>query len=180
MNLTLGQEQLSGKADILDDKQKEQTFSIGEVSNMFSIPISTLRYYDKEGLFPGLTKTASGIRQFTGRDIESLRLIECLKRAGMEIRDIKEFMQWCAQGPSTYMQRKEMLLRQKETVEKELARMQQVLDMIRYKCWYYDTAIANGNEDFLKTITPEDMPEEISAAWHNAHKSLGHKPDAFL
>lgn len=87
----------------------------------------------------------------------------------MEIRDIKEFMQWCAQGPSTYVQRKEMLLKQKATVERELARMHQVLDMIKYKCWYYDVAIANGNEDFLKTVTPEEMPAEIRAAWENAH-----------
>ena len=149
---------------------EEKTYGIGEVSRMFALPVSTLRYYDKEGLFPGLPKTASGIRQFRTRDIEALRLIECLKKAGMEIRDIKEFMQWCAQGPSTYAQRKEMLLRQKATVEKELGRMNQVLDMIRYKCWYYDVAIAHGNEEYLKTVTPEDMPEDIRTAWQNAHK----------
>lgn len=137
---------------------------------MFALPISTLRYYDKEGLFPGLLKTASGIRQFGEHDIEALRLIECLKKAGMEIRDIKEFMQWCEQGPTTFVQRKEMLLRQKATVERELERMHQVLDMIQYKCWYYDVAIARGSEDGLKAITPEDMPEEIRAAWQNAHR----------
>lgn len=136
---------------------------------MFSIPISTLRYYDKEGLFPGLVRTDSGVRQFRENDIEALRLIECLKKAGMEIRDIRKFMQWCSKGPSTYAQRKAMLLRQKETVEKELERMRQVLDMINYKCWYYDVALANGSEDFLRTVRPEDMPEEIFAAWQNAH-----------
>lgn len=154
----------------MEEKTEDKTCSIGEVSQMFGLPVSTLRYYDKEGLFPELTKTPAGIRQFGRRDIEALHLIECLKKAGMEIRDIREFMQWCAQGPSTYAQRKEMLLRQKAAVEKELARMQQVLDMIRYKCWYYDTAIAHGSEDYLKTITPEEMPADIRAAWKNAHR----------
>ena len=41
--------------------------------------------------------------------------------------------------------------------------------MITYKCWYYDTAIADGNEDRLKNLSPDDMPPEIKAAWINAH-----------
>ena len=52
-------------------------FTIGQVSDMFHIPISTLRYYDKEGLFPGLER-ASGIRRFGEAELEALRVIECL------------------------------------------------------------------------------------------------------
>ena len=53
---------------------------------MFNIPISTLRYYDKEGLFPDIQRR-SGIRIFSDREVEKLRMIECLKKTGMEIRD---------------------------------------------------------------------------------------------
>ncbi len=38
-------------------------YTIGQVSEMFDLPISTLRYYDKEGLFPDI-KRISGIRKF--------------------------------------------------------------------------------------------------------------------
>lgn len=76
-------------------------YSIGQVAEMFGLPISTLRYYDKQGLFPNMERV-SGIRKFGDTEIEALRVIECLKKAGMEIKDIRQFMDWCVEGPSTY------------------------------------------------------------------------------
>lgn len=67
---------------------------------MFHLPVSTLRYYDKEGLFPEMERV-SGIRRFGEREIEALRVIECLKKSGVEIKDIKVFMEWCREGSST-------------------------------------------------------------------------------
>lgn len=144
-------------------------YTIGQVSAQFGLPISTIRYYDKEGLFPGMQR-ASGIRKFDDREIESLRVIECLKRSGMEIKDIKQFMEWCAQGSETYVRRKELFLKQKEHVEAEIERMDRVLEMIKYKCWYYDQAILDGNEERLQTMQPEDMPEDIRRAYEIAHQ----------
>lgn len=72
-------------------------YTIGQVATMTGLSVSTLRYYDKEGLLPHLTRS-SGIRQFSDRDIETLRMVECLKKTGMEIRDIKQFTLWCTQG----------------------------------------------------------------------------------
>ena len=144
-------------------------YTIGQISKMFNLPISTLRYYDKEGLFPDIQRH-SGIRSFGEREVETLRMIECLKKTGMEIRDIKEFMHWCQQGATTYEKRRDMLLQRKNAVEAEIARMNQVLDMVKYKCWYYDQAIADGNEDRLCSMAPEDMPDEIRLAYENAQK----------
>lgn len=79
-------------------------YTIGQVSERFDLPVSTLRYYDKEGLFPNLTRT-SGARRFGEQELETLRVIECLKRSGLEIREIRQFMEWCAQGSDTYPQR---------------------------------------------------------------------------
>ncbi len=144
-------------------------YTIGQVSKMFGLPISTLRYYDKEGLFPDMERS-SGIRRFGQRELEALRVIECLKKSGMEIKDIRQFMEWCAQGSSTYPQRRAMFIRQKESVEAEIARMKRVLDMLSFKCWYYEQAIKDGNEQRLSAMTPEDMPEEIRQAWLRAHE----------
>lgn len=69
-------------------------YTIGQVAEMFGLTVSTLRYYDKEGLFPDLERS-SGIRRFGDKEIEALRIIGCLKSAGLEIKDIKKFMQWC-------------------------------------------------------------------------------------
>ena len=144
-------------------------YTIGQVSKMFGLPISTLRYYEKEGLFPDMERS-SGIRRFGQRELEALRVIECLKKSGMEIKDIRQFMEWCAQGSSTYPQRRAMFIRQKESVEAEIARMNRVLDMLSFKCWYYEQAIKDGNEQRLSAMTPEDMPEEIRQAWLRAHE----------
>ena len=104
-------------------------YSIGQVAEMFGLPISTLRYYDKQGLFPNMERV-SGIRRFSEQEIEALRVIECLKKAGMEIRDIKQFMDWCKEGPATYPQRKELFETQKAHMEEEITRMNCTLDML--------------------------------------------------
>lgn len=139
-------------------------YTIGQISEMFDLPISTLRYYDKEGLFPDIQRS-SGIRKFGQKEIDALRIIECLKKSGLEIKDIKLFMEWCAEGSDTYFQRLELFTRQKAAVELEIERMNHVLDMLKYKCWYYKEAIKDGNEDRLKNIKPEDMPKEIRQAY---------------
>ena len=91
-------------------------YTIGQVAEMFNLPISTLRYYDKQGLFPKLTRE-SGIRKFSDNEIEALRVIECLKKSGLEIKDIKLFMEWCAEGSATYSNRFELIHKQKKRVE---------------------------------------------------------------
>ncbi len=143
-------------------------YTIGQISEMFGLPVSTLRYYDKEGLFPHLERT-SGIRRFSDREIEALQVIECLKRTGMEIKDIKQFMQWCTEGPSTYTSRKELFENRKKALEEQLQALEKNMAMIRFKCWYYDQAIADGNEDRLHEIIPDQLPEEIKALYDLAH-----------
>lgn len=144
-------------------------YTIGQISKLFHLPISTLRYYDKEGLFPDMERS-SGIRKFREKEMEALRVIECLKKSGLEIKDIKQFMEWCAQGSSTYPQRRELFLRQKEIVEEEIRKMEKVLDMIRFKCWYYEQAIRDGNEDRLNEMLPNHLPEEIQLLYNHAHE----------
>lgn len=81
-------------------------YNIGEVSEMFNLPIPTLRFYDKEGLLLGLERDHSGIRKFNDKTIEALRVIECLKKSGMQIKEIKEFMHWCFLGDKTIEKKK--------------------------------------------------------------------------
>lgn len=144
-------------------------YSIGQVSEMFNLPISTLRYYDKQGLFPDMERT-SGIRKFTEKEIEALRVIECLKKSGLEIKEIRQFMDWCKEGPSTYSLRKELLEKQKETVEAEIEHMNKVLDMIKFKCWYYEQALKDGNENRIHTMIPDKLPEDIQKLYDHAHE----------
>lgn len=144
-------------------------YSIGQVAEMFELPISTLRYYDKQGLFPNMERV-SGIRKFGDTEIEALRVIECLKKAGMEIKGIRQFMDWCAEGPATYPQRKALFEAQRSRMEAELEQMNRTLDMLKFKCWYYEQAIRDGNEKKLTAMIPDELPEDIRAIYDSSHK----------
>ena len=144
-------------------------YSIGQVAEMFGLPISTLRYYDKQGLFPNMERV-SGIRKFSEAEIEALRVIECLKKAGMEIKDIRQFMDWCAEGPATYPQRKAMFEAQRTHMEAELEQMNRTLDMLKFKCWYYEQAIRDGNEEKLAAMIPDELPKDIRAIYDSSHE----------
>lgn len=143
-------------------------YTIGQISEMFNIPISTLRYYDKEGLFPHMERQ-SGIRRFTNVEVETLRVIECLKASGLEIRDIKQFMEWTTEGSATYAQRRQLFETRKAAVEAEIQRLRKTLDMLKYKCWYYETAIQDGNEDRINAMLPDGLPPEIQKLYDNGH-----------
>ena len=143
-------------------------YTIGQISEMFNIPVSTLRYYDKEGLFPNM-KRESNIRKFDDSEIETLRIIECLKKSGMEIKDIRRYMELCSKGSSTYAERKALFEKQRESVEGEIARLEKTLIMLKFKCWYYDQAIADGNEDHIKEMLPDKLPADIQAVYDCAH-----------
>jgi len=144
-------------------------YTIGQVSEMSGLPISTLRYYDKEGLFPAMERK-NGIRRFGEAELEALRVIECLKRSGLGIKDIKLFTQWCAEGPATYPQRKELFERRREAVHAEIAELEQTLAMLEFKCWYYDVAIADGNEERLASMLPDKLPPDVQALYDAAHR----------
>lgn len=143
-------------------------YTIGQVSKMFGLPISTLRYYDKEGLFPSMSREG-GIRRFGDQELEALRVIECLKRSGLEIREIKRFMQWCEEGPSTYAERGELFERRREAVLQQMGQLRRTLAMLEYKCWYYKVALADGSEDRLDAMLPDKLPKDVQVLYDEAH-----------
>lgn len=134
-------------------------YSIGEVANLFGIPASTLRYYDREGLFPSVKRSSGGIRVFSDSEIETLKMIECLKATGMEIKDIKQFLDWCLEGEATLEKRRDMFYERRKIVEEQIAALQKTLEIIQFKCWYYETACEAGSEDAPRSVPFEDLPE---------------------
>jgi len=131
-------------------------YSIGEVSEMLKISISTLRYYDKEGLLPLINRTSGNIRVFDESDLECLKMIECLKTTGMQLKDIKSFFVWCEEGDSTIEKRYDLFLLQKEKTERQIEELQNALARINYKCEYYRIAKEN------KTTDVPGLREELS------------------
>lgn len=138
-------------------------YSIGEIATISNIAISTLRYYDKEGLFPTIARGNGGIRTFTETEIEIIKMIDCLKATGMSIKDIKQFFDWCQEGDSSLQNRLDMFQDRLAVVNKQMEELQKTKDTIQFKCWYYTTALAAGTEDAPKNMPLDEMPAEIQA-----------------
>ena len=136
-------------------------YSIGEVANTTGIAISTLRYYDREGMFPNIARSNGGIRVFSDIEIETLRIVECLKTSGLSIKDIKRFLDWCQEGDASLQKRRDMFRERLEAVKRQMEELQKTMDIIKYKCWYYDAALAAGTEEAPHNMPLEEMPEEI-------------------
>ena len=136
-------------------------YSIGEVSKMLNISISTLRYYDKEGLLPLINRTDGNIRLFNEMDIECLNMIDCLKTTGMPLKDIKVFFNWCEIGDETINQRYELFLQQKKKTEAKISELQMALAKINYKVEYYRIAKEKG------TTKSEDFEEALAMRFLN-------------
>lgn len=135
-------------------------YTIGQVSEMFDLPISTLRYYDKEGFFPNLVRKGN-IRYFSNNEIEALRLIECLKKSGLGIKEINQFFTWVSQGSASYENRKELFEARKLAVEAEIKSLQKTLSLLEFKCWYYSKAMEDGTEEYIREMLPDKLPSDI-------------------
>lgn len=136
-------------------------YTVGEIAKEIGLSPHTLRFYSKEGLLPFVDRSESGVRMFKDSDFEWLFLIECLKKTGMPIKDIKAFIDLGMQGDGTIGQRLELFRRQKQRVEEQIAELQAQLDVIKYKCWYYETAKNAGTCAVHETIAEEEIPQEI-------------------
>lgn len=122
------------------------TYTIGQAAEKTGLTVSTLRYYEKEGLLPFVERTEGGQRVFRDSDFGWLSVIECLKHTGVPIREIKQYIDWCMEGDATLQLRHDFFVRQKERTKAQIATYEQHLEKINYKIWYYDQALAAGTE----------------------------------
>ncbi len=132
------------------------SYSISQAAKRTGLTEYTLRYYEKEGLLPFVTRTASGIRDFKENDFEWLSLITCLKQSGMPVKQIKEFIDLSLQGDDTLQARLDILKMHKESVEAKMEELTRHMQKIDYKIWYYSTAVEAGTEAIHKNESCED------------------------
>lgn len=135
-------------------------YTVGEMAKVLGVPASTLRYYDKEGLLPFVERSSGGIRMFSDRDYEWLKVIECLKKSGLSIRDIRAFIDMAARGDESLSERHELFRSRRDAVRKKMEEMQETLDLLDFKCWYYEQAIQDGTEEKVRSLSLDEIPEQ--------------------
>ena len=149
-------------------------YTVGEMANIMGVPASTLRYYDKEGLLPFVERTSGGIRMFKEQDYEWMKIIECMKRAGMPIKDIRDYIELALEGDATIHERLQLFQNQKRLVQEQMKSLQHTLDVLDYKCWYYETAESAGTTDVFKNISEDKIPDK----YREIRKELSGVPGA--
>lgn len=120
------------------------SYTISEVAEHYKISPHTLRFYDKEGLLNFVARNESGVRLFEDVDFEWLNIILCLRSTGMPIKQIKQFVDLALEGDSTIAQRLDFIQTHTKNVEEQLEELMQHMVTLRYKTWYYKTALDAG------------------------------------
>ena len=138
-------------------------YTVGEMAKLLEVPASTLRYYDKEGLLPFVERSSGGIRMFQESDFEWLQVIGCMKKAGMSIRDIRQYIELALRGDDTIDTRLTMFRHQRDVLLAQLEELHHTLETVEYKCWYYETAKAAGTVEVPQHMADEDVPERFRA-----------------
>ena len=136
-------------------------YTVGEMAKLLGITASTLRYYDKEGLLPFVERSSGGIRMFQESDFEWLQVIGCMKKAGMSIKDIRQYIEMALQGDDTIGLRLAMFRHQQEALKQQMEELQRTMQMVDYKCWYYETALKAGTVDVPQSMELSQVPEEF-------------------
>lgn len=135
-------------------------YTVGEMAKVLNVPASTLRYYDKEGILPFVERSSGGIRMFTDKDYEWLKVVECLKKSGLSIKDIKAFIEMIERGDDSLTERLKLFRSRREAVQKQMSDMQETLDYLEFKCWYYEQSIKDGTEKRMRAIPVDELPEK--------------------
>ena len=136
-------------------------YTVGEMAKLLGVAASTLRYYDKEGLLPFVERSSGGIRMFRESDIEWLQVIGCMKKAGMSIRDIRQYIGMALQGDDTIELRLDMFRHQRQVLEQQMEELRHTMQMVDYKCWYYETAKAAGTVEVPQKMPLSEVPERF-------------------
>ena len=118
--------------------------TIAEVSKKYDISADTLRYYERVGMIPPVTRTASGIRDYQDSDLGWVGLAKCMRSAGLPVEAMIEYVRLYQEGDSTIPARLQLLLEQRQSLLEQRKKIDETLDRLNYKISIYEDAVKTG------------------------------------
>lgn len=118
--------------------------TIKEVSEKFNVSADTLRYYERVGMIPHVTRTAGGVRDYCESDISWVELAVCMRSAGMPVEAMIEYVRLFREGDATIPARLQLLTEQRERLEEQKAQIDSTLKRLNYKISRYEEAVKTG------------------------------------
>ena len=123
--------------------------TIAEVSRKYDISPDTLRYYERIGLIPPVPRSRSGIRDYDEESCGWIELMKCMRRAGVQIEALIEYVALFQQGPDTAPARKAILVEQREQLLQRMEAMQHSLDRLNQKIANYETQLLPREQELI-------------------------------
>lgn len=118
--------------------------TIKEVSEKYGLSQDTLRYYEKIGVIPPVTRTAGGIRNYTEQDIGWVENAVCMRSAGLPVEVIAEYCRLFSMGDSTIGARLELLTEQRKKLIEQKEQLEKEISRLDYKIGRYEIAVKTG------------------------------------
>jgi len=128
---------------------------IAEVSEHYGLSSDTLRYYERIGLIPPVTRNESGIRDYGELDIRRVEFVKCMRSAGLLIEVLIEYVGLVQQGDRTVEARKEILKEQRELLVARMKEMQKTLDILDHKIEVYENTVLKKEKEMVQSDEPE-------------------------
>ncbi|SHK35357.1 DNA-binding transcriptional regulator, MerR family [Bradyrhizobium lablabi] len=122
----------------------QQDLRIGEMASRTGRSIHTIRWYEQQGLIPGVIRDRSGRRVYSEYHVGWLDLMERLRCTGMSIRQMREYTALAKQGAAALRQRRALLAGHQVRVRQNITRWTEALALIDAKVEFYDEWMENG------------------------------------
>lgn len=126
-----------------------------EVCQETNLPYQTLKFYCNEGLIPNVKRDINNRRVFADRDVAWIKSLICLKKCGMSIQEMKEYLALCQQGQKTIPERKEILKRKQTALRTQIKELEESVAFIDWKQNFYDE-ILEGKRPYISNVAKED------------------------
>ena len=131
-------------------------YSMKEACTLTNMTYENLKFYCNEGLVPNVKRDSRNYRVFDKHDIKWIQSLNCLKRCGMSIAEMKEYLALCMDGEGTIPERKMILAEKKETLLQSIAELQKSVAYIDWKQGFYDDVLS-GKTAYYSNLVPELM-----------------------
>ncbi len=118
--------------------------TVKEVSEKYHLSPDTLRYYERVGMIPPVTRTPGGIRDYQQEDESWVGLATCMRSAGLPVEVMIEYVKLCQQGDSTFSDRLKLLTNQRESLLNQRKQIDETLERLNYKIERYQAAVDTG------------------------------------
>ena len=128
-------------------------YTMMQVCKETGMTYQALKFYCNEGLVPNVKRDKNNRRVFDERDVAWIGSLICLKKCGMSIQEMKEYLAMCLQGEASIPQRKEMLAQKQAALRETIRELQDSGAYIDWKQNFYDEVLS-GKRPYESNLIP--------------------------